>query len=442
VERRQKDSLSNPSPWTVWGLSGYQWLVVLAAWLGWGFDVFDALLFNYVSRLCIPDLLHLPPNDPRSHQAINTWTGALTSLLLIGWGLGGILFGKITDRMGRTRTLLVTMLTYSLGTAACAASTNIWMLIVFRFIAALGIGGEWAAGAALVAETVPEKKRVFAGALLQTASPMGLLLATFVTDLFTRRINAFAENPSLAWRLVFLCGLAPAVVAAGIRFVIREPPLWRPNAARPRLSELFSPELRSRTMGGLAIAVLMLLTWWTSNSFLPRIAALLATEAGTPQEAARYVTLGTNAFNLGGLLGAVLTVPMAMYLGRRRLFLLYFAGSALTIFPVFGLEFGAETRLRLMFLVGLSVFGAFGALPFYLPELFPTRLRGTGSGFCYNVGRFVAAAGPFAVPGLARWAETDLRHVVCWAALFPLVGIGLLCFGVGHETRDVELKSR
>jgi len=432
--------MSYASSRTVWGLTGYQWLVVLAAWLGWGFDVFDALLFNYVSRLCIPDLLNLASDDPAAQQVINWWTGIITSLLLIGWGLGGILFGRITDRLGRTRTLLITMLTYSVGTAACAAATNIWLLMIFRFVAALGIGGEWAAGAALVAETVPEKKRVFAGVLMYTASPMGLLLATFVTDLFTRQIDAIAANPSLAWRLVFLSGLLPAGAAAAIRFTVKEPPGWRPPMERPRLAELFAPALRRRTIGGLVIAVLMLLTWWTCNGFLPRIAALLASEAGLAHEQARYITVGTNAFNLGGLVGALLTIPIATNLGRRPLFLLYFAGSAIAIFAVFGLEFAPETRLRLMFLVGLCVFGAFGALPFYLPELFPTRLRGTGAGFCYNAGRFIAAAGPFAVPALARWFEADLRHIVTWAAVCPVVGIVLILLGLGHETRHSKLE--
>jgi len=432
--------MPNPAPRTIGGLSGYQWLVVLAAWLGWGFDVFDALLFNYVSRLCIPDLLHLKPDDPGTAQAINTWTGALTSLLLIGWGLGGIVFGKITDRLGRTRTLLITMLTYSVGTAACAAATNIWMLIIFRFVAALGIGGEWAAGASLVAETVPERKRVLAGALMYTASPVGLLLATFVTDLFTRQIAVTANNPSLAWRMVFLSGLAPAAVAAFIRLTVREPQRWTSQAKRPRLAELFSPELRRRTIGGLTISVLMILTWWMTNAFLPRIAALLATNAGLPHEQARYITIGTNAFNLGGVIGALLTIPIAVHWGRRPLFLLYFMGSVVTIFGVFALDFPPETRLRLMFFVGVTVFGSFGALPFYLPELFPTHLRGTGAGFCYNVGRFVAAAGPFAVPALARWAETDLRHVVSWAAVFPLIGVVLLLLGLGHETKNSELE--
>jgi MFS family permease len=148
------------------GFTPYQWLVLFAAWLGWGFDVFDGLLFNYVSPICVPDLLHLTPGDPSRGPAVTFWTGALTSALLVGWALGGILFGKITDRIGRTRTLLFTMLTYALATAACAVAPNLWVLAIFRFVASLGIGGEWAAGASLVAETVPEERRVAARALL------------------------------------------------------------------------------------------------------------------------------------------------------------------------------------------------------------------------------------------------------------------------------------
>jgi len=424
----------------VWGLSRYQWLVILAAWLGWGFDCFDALLFNFVSKLCIPDLLHLKPGTPGLEQTINNWTGGLTSLLLIGWGIGGIIFGKITDRLGRARTLLLTMLTYSIGTAACAASTNIWMLIVCRLIAALGIGGEWAAGASLVAESVPEKKRVLSGALMYTASPLGFLLATFVADLFTRQMASVASNPGLAWRLVFLTGLVPAATAAAIRLAVREPPAWKKaHEKHPRVGELFSPELRGRTLGGLLIAVTMLLAWWTSSSFLPRIAQHLAIFDGHSDEQSRYVTIGATAFNLGGLLGTLLTVPMALRFGRRPLFMFYFAGSALVVFLVFGIQMPAVFRLQLMFAVGVFVYGVFGAMPFYLPELFPTRLRGTGAGFCYNVGRFIAAAGPFGVPALAAALHTDLRHVVSWCAIFPAGAVVLIYFGIGHETRDSSL---
>ena len=130
----------------VWDLTGYQWTVVFAAWLGWGFDVFDGLLFNFVAPNCVPTLLGLPIGTPEARSATLFWTGVLTSLLLIGWAIGGIIFGKVADRLGRTRTLLLTMLIYSVGTALCAFAPNIWVLAAFRFVASLGIGGEWAAG--------------------------------------------------------------------------------------------------------------------------------------------------------------------------------------------------------------------------------------------------------------------------------------------------------
>jgi MFS family permease len=153
------------------GLNRYQWTVLFAAWLGWGFDVFDGLLFNYVAPNCVPTLLGLPVGSPEAKAVTLFWTGLLTSLLLLGWALGGVLFGYVCDRFGRLRTLMLTMLLYALGTAACAAATNIWMLLAFRIVASIGIGGEWAAGASMVAEVVPEKRRVEAGALLYTAAP-------------------------------------------------------------------------------------------------------------------------------------------------------------------------------------------------------------------------------------------------------------------------------
>lgn len=136
-------------------MNAYQWTVLFAAWLGWGFDVFDGLLFNYVAPNCVPTLLHLPLGSPEAKAATLRWTGILTSLLLVGWAVGGIAFGRICDRVGRTRTLLFTMLLYSLGTAACAFAPNMAWLVFFRLVASLGIGGEWAAGAAMVAEVVP-----------------------------------------------------------------------------------------------------------------------------------------------------------------------------------------------------------------------------------------------------------------------------------------------
>src|SRR5215813_13497708 len=151
---------------TLLDMNGYQWTVLFAAWLGWGFDIFDGLLFNYVAPNCVPTLLGLPIGSPEARAATLQYGGIVTSVLLIGWAIGGILFGRVCDRIGRTRTLLLTMAMYAIGTALCAVAPNMALLILFRVIASLGIGGEWAAGASMVAEVVPERRRVEAGALL------------------------------------------------------------------------------------------------------------------------------------------------------------------------------------------------------------------------------------------------------------------------------------
>ncbi len=423
------------------GLSRYQWLVLFAAWLGWGFDVFDGLLFNYVAPICVPNLLGLSPGDPTLSTQTTMWTAGLTCLLLLGWALGGILFGKVTDRLGRTRALLLTMLTYAGATALCSLAPNLWVLAGLRFIASLGIGGEWAAGASLVSEALPRERRVLGGALLYTSAPAGLFLATWVNDLFTRQLDSIASDPSLSWRLVFLTGLIPSAVAIAIRLKVKEPEGWKPSES-PSVRELFSPALRHRTLGGLGMAVTALITWWSCSAFIPLVAAHLAREAVSSAMSAelahtraQYITLATTAFNVGGLLGTLLTVPIALRFGRRPMFLGYFLASIVAISGVFGLEMPHAQRLASIFFVGLTVFGVFGSFTFYLPELFPSRIRGTGSGFCYNAGRLVAMWGPFAVGYAARSGANPLE-ILKWVAIAPLVGVVLLLLGYAEETKD------
>ena len=408
-------------------MTRYQWTVFLAAWLGWGFDVFDGLLFNFVAPVCVPRLLGVTASDPDSAARVTTVTGIVTSALLIGWGTGGLLFGRLTDRLGRARTLQLTIVTYAGATAACAFAPDIWTLTVLRFIASLGIGGEWAAGASLVAEVVPPARRVAAGALLYTSAPMGILLAGFVTDLMTKRIDVLAAQPDLAWRLVFLTGLVPAAFAIWIRRRVEEPEIWRrERTARPRVAELFVPDLRRATLGGLAMCLVTLVTWWATNAFLPFVAEHLAGPGADHDVVAWYRWMATVLFASGGFLGTLATIPLAR-LGRRPLFAIYLASAAVSIWITFGLAWDPWTRTRLLFLNGLTVFGVVGAFSFYLPELFPTRLRGTGSGFCFNMGRYLAAVGPFVVGSALGVAATPM-DAIRWVALVPLAGLLLVPF--------------
>jgi len=427
------------------GLTRYQWTVLFAAWLGWGFDIFDSLLFNFVAPNCIPTLLGLPLGSKAAAAATSQWTGALTSLMLIGWALGGVLFGYIGDRLGRTRTLMLTMVMYALGTASCAFAPNLGVLIVCRVVASLGIGGEWAAGASMVAEVMPEKRRVDAGVLLYTAASIGLFLATGLNYLVAG--HWFPDEPQKSWRYLFLFGLVPAAVAFAVRAFVREPERWaaQKTAVPVALREIFAGPLRRITLWGTFVTVLALVTWWSSNAFISPIATGLArTEAalrglGTSATLALVENWKLTAnlyFNAGGLIGTLLVMPLARVLSRRALFALYLAASAVAMLTTFGLQWEPETRLVLYFVVGVPVFGIFGAFPFYLPELFPTRLRATGSGFCYNIGRLVAAVGPFVVGTVA--ARGAALQAIYFVGFVPLIGLLFAPFFI--ETRGRALQ--
>ena len=446
------NSVSEMPRRTLLDMNGYQWTVIFAAWLGWGFDIFDSLLMNYVAPNAVPTLLGITIGTAEAQSATLRWTGILTAILLIGWAAGGVIFGKVADRIGRTKTLLLTMLLYSLGTAACAFAPNIWVLLVFRIVSSLGIGGEWAAGAAMVAEVVPENRRVEAGALLYTASPFGLFLATYVTYQVT---GVYFTDASVSWRYVFLFGLVPAAVAFLVRLFIKEPELWKKVAHehRAKISELFSTKYLPLTISGFCVSVTALITWWSGNAFIPVVAKGLAqrewtalTNAGVTAIPSmeimgqQWIRTATNAFNLGGLIGTLLIIPAAKLLGRKKMFLAYFFGSAISLMAAFGLDLEPHTRLYMYFPIGLTTYGIFGSFTFYLPELFPTRLRGTGAGFTYTIGRLVAAIGPFIVGSIAASGANALDSamgVLFWVGIVPIIGIFMLPFVI--ETKGREL---
>ncbi|HWM68359.1 MAG TPA: MFS transporter [Steroidobacteraceae bacterium] len=434
------------------GFTGYHWLVIAAAWAGWGFDVFDALLFNFVAPNCVPALLSLQPGAPEAHSATVFWTGLITSILLVGWAAGGVLFGWIADRIGRKQALFATVALYAVGTALCAAATNIWQLIAFRALASLGIGGEWGIGAALVAEAVPENKRVEAGVILQSSSPLGIVLASGVNYLIAG--VWFAGSPQTSWRYVFLAGLAPVILALLIRLFVRESSQWTAAAARerpPSPRELFAPGMRKLTLSGAGVAVTAVVSWWACNAFVPLLGSTLAGEhaahLGLSADASRLLAetwkaRASNAFNIGGLLGSFAAIALSRALSRRSMFVTYFLFSAAMLLATFGLDLAPPTRLTMLFFVGAGVYGVFGTFPFYLPELFPARLRATGSGFCYNIGRLIASGGPLFVGMISARAggsSAVLSSTLLWVGVIPLLAaLGAKYFIV--ETRGRPLQ--
>ena len=289
-----------------------------------------------------------------------------------------------------------------------------------------------------------------AGALLYTAAPFGLFLATGVNALVAG--NLLTDSPETSWRFVLLFGLLPAGAALVVRLFVKEPERWvaaSRGQAPPRLAELFNPVFWPRTRSALLMTFVALLTWWSCNAFIPVVAATLgqveAAAAGLDRAASSalvesWKTIATTAFNLGGLIGTLLTVPIAKRHGRRPMFALYFAIAAASLMATFGLPIPNEVRLYLYFFIGLSVFGVFGSFTYYLPELYPTRLRATGSGFTYNIGRVVAAAGPFVVGAVSSAGAGDpavILNALFAVAFVPLVGLLVIPWVV--ETRGQEL---
>jgi hypothetical protein len=297
----------------------------------------------------------------------------------------------------------------------------------FRALASLGIGGEWAVGG-ISGQSVPESRRVEAGAILYRLRRWGS--HSPVSELSDRRRVAGGLARVLV-AVVFLCGLIPAVVVLGVRIFLHESERWQ-QAARvspaPRLGALFAPDMRANTFSGLFTAVMALLAWWSCNAFSPILASSLAKDAELAGglDAAETTALveewkahAANWFSVGALAGTLLAIPVAKRFGRRMMFAAYFALSLAAILANFGLDLPPLWRIRGYFAIGLGVYGIFAAFTFYLPELFPTRLRGVGAGFCYNLGRIVTAAGPLLVGAVSMRAggsSAALLDTLLWVA--------------------------
>lgn len=392
-------------------LSSQQWKSGIAAWLGWLFDGLDMHLYMLVALPFVAELLGAsdPTNPEMVKQVGAGYYGSLIqAAFLVGWALGGGFFGMIADRLGRSRALMLTILTYALFTGLSFFAQAWWHLLIFRFLAALGIGGEWAVGASLLSETWPRSWRPWMAAVLQTAVNLGVMLASLT-------IFVLADFP---YRSVFLVGVLPAFLVLWIRRSVPEPEEWqgareKSAAAAPTFADLFRGSVRRTTVLTLSVCSLSLsghwafMFWYTQQlRSLPSVAALTAVEVG------HLVSKIVWLLMFSSIVGNFLAAYLARKLKYRRAIAILCLGYFLAILATYSVSRDYTGLWMGIAAIGLCQ-GVFALFTMYLPPLFPTLLRTTGAGFCYNFGRIAAGAGTVFF-GLFSKVD-DYRYAILYA---------------------------
>lgn len=422
-------------------ITPYQWKSGIAAWLGWLFDGLELHIYTLIAGPLMLTLMSATSATPE----VNEKKAYIQAAFLIGWALGGAFFGRLGDRLGRSRTLALTVLTYALCTGLCAFAQTWWQLMIFRFISALGIGGEWAVGASLLSETWPKAWRPWVAAVLQTGVNVGILFAAAVVGLMMPWIqHLFVPGeqasslhgivmamkgvfPRLsAEHLVFLLGIFPAFFVFWIRRKVPETEAWQKAEAaavvKPGVADLFRGEVARTTWVTMIACALGLSVWWLFQFWHPQhLRKLLETDGHTAKE--RITPLITAAFFTViavSVVGNFFAAWLARKLGNPRAIVVCYAGLGLAMVGAFIMprDFAA---LAWFWCPAVGFFsGVFGLFTMYLPPLFPTLLRTTGAGFCYNIGR-TAAAGATIVFGLVAPVQ-DLRGALLWSSVIAFIG--------------------
>jgi len=363
-----------------------QWKSGIAAWLGWLFDGLELHLYTLVAA---PLVVHLLGVANSADPAVKEKSAYIQAAFLVGWAVGGAFFGRLGDLLGRSRALALTVLTYAVCTGLCAFAQTWWQLMIFRFIAALGIGGEWAVGASLLAETWPRAWRPWLAAVLQSGVNLGILFAAAIVWLLTPVLPANGE------RYVFLVGVLPALLVFWIRRQVPEPAAWAQVATtvKPGVRELFRGDLARTTWITSAVCALSLSAWWLFVFWHPQhLRKVLAAAGSAPGDITRQVSAAFFVMIAVSILGNYFAGWLAQRLGNRRAIMLMFAALFAGMAGAFIVPRGfGELAWFWVPLVGFFS-GVFGLFTMYLPPLFPVLLRTTGAGFCYNIGRLAAAA--------------------------------------------------
>jgi MFS family permease len=404
-------SAPESAPWYR-GVTGYQWLVLLLASAGWVFDVYEGQIFNVTREQLLKEVL--PSGSPPS--LIRYYGDVFLGVFLIGGALGGVAFGFLADRWGRRPTLVVTILVYSLFSGLTFFARELWHVGVLRFLVAAGVGGEWSVAATLVAEVFPSRSRAQASSIFHASSILGTWLAT---------LAALAVGTE--WRLVYLLGVLPALLIVAVRAGVSEPKTWmHAGGSAGSVWELLAdPRWLTRAVGGLLLAAVGLGTFWgvtVAGQDLAR--EMLVGQGVAPDEAERSARFAYGIVQTaGGGLGLLAFGPLSVRWGRRGTFIVMQL-AALAVVPVTCYVPREYWQLLLLLpLYGFFTLGIHAGYAVYFPELFPTRLRATGAGFCFNGGRVVAASALFFSGWLKARPGMDLRLAVTLLSSLFLFGI-------------------
>jgi MFS family permease len=485
-------------------LTRYHWFVLIVAALGWMFDCLDQQLFILARPAAMKDLV-VPDVDPIVTQVkLKNWGNYATAIFLVGWASGGLFFGMLGDRIGRAKTMLITILMYSAFTGLSALSRTVWDFSFYRFLTGLGVGGEFAVGVALVAEVMPDKARPYTLALLQALSAVGNIAAALINlGLGIAEEEGLVSSP---WRIMFLVGALPALLAVVIRFWLKEPEKWKKASHEGAVSKqlgsyalLFSnPRWRKHALLGLVLACSGVIGLWAVGFFTPDLirevqrrdvavavydeqVALAQTEGNSPRvdqlerikrheqttvgereelpkevealktslepkvngRLSRWSSYTSILINLGAACGMFGFGLVAQRIGRRPTFAIALVAAFVSTVSVFWF-LKDMNQMWMVPVMGFCQLSLFAGYAMYFPELFPTHLRSTGTSFCYNVGRFVAATGPLIqaqlitfFAGVYGGGAVSTRYAgITMCAIF---GLGLLVLPFLPETKDQPL---
>jgi len=405
-----------------------QWLVLAAAFLGWMFDGLEMGIFPLVARPALQTMIPASMALTQVDQFVGTWMGRITALFLIGAACGGLVFGWLGDRIGRVRAMTLSILTYSIFTGLCFFAKEPWHLGALRFVAAFGMGGEWSLGVALVMEAWSHDKRPLLAGIIGAASNVGFALIAVVGFYF--------KVTQESWRWIMIAGAAPAVLALGIQLLVPESERWKEStkqgASRP-IREIFSGGLLTTTLLAIAFASVALIGTWGSVQWLPLWADQLTDGKIPTAKAATQIVSG-----LGAIIGCLVGALAAGKMGRRPAYFALCLGSLLVCGYLFrSIDQYGTVFLLLVFLTGGITAAFYGWLPLYLPELFPTRVRATGQGLCFNFGRILAAGGALAQGQLVAAYGGSYAKAGASMTLIYILGLGLIW--LAPETKDRPL---